>query len=178
MGNRPRRGPKKGQIDMMRLRIGLIIPEKLEWELRKQSGFEERNGTPPARNVPVAEVTQASYEEPTISRPEYSDVDSFLETFADQGAGLTPQYLPWLREMAVPEIAASSGAAVTTSDDNLIWPSQVSTVLEDQLDRGVASTIVGLKDADVSNWIRSDLYVVNLVPRYFMIRRRSSTLAI
>ncbi|XXG96002.1 hypothetical protein Hte_002279 [Hypoxylon texense] len=112
---RPRRGPKKGQIDMMRSRIGgwvnlpelqwhsgsrgmiqpelstltrCVTPATLEWELRKQSGAKEPNPPSPTSDVPLAEVSLAELSEALAARPEQPCPDLDIGIFPD---GITDQ---------------------------------------------------------------------------------------
>ncbi|KAI0009529.1 fungal-specific transcription factor domain-containing protein [Xylariaceae sp. FL0662B] len=152
MDKRPRRGPKKGQIEMMRSRIAT-----LEWELRKHSGRNKQDTESPTSDV-VAEVSAAAPPEPLVARPEqtrsYADMDTLPDSFVDE---IQP-YFAWPMAMTMPEAA---GAVATTGrldiEGSLNSSSQLSAVFGEQHELGDVNSVMEPRDPAVSDPIRADL---------------------
>ncbi|KAI0973113.1 hypothetical protein F4678DRAFT_478321 [Xylaria arbuscula] len=163
MDKRPRRGPKKGQVDMMRSRIGdRVTLAMLEEELRKRSDTKEPIAASATGGMASAEFLLGSLSEPSATRPEPScpnaNVISFHDGFHDQQGGLAQSYMAWPMEMTLMETAEAVAAADRLGHDgNLASPNQSSSVFGDHHELGDESSITGSRDPKVSNWIRADL---------------------
>ncbi|KAK8077084.1 fungal-specific transcription factor domain-containing protein [Apiospora saccharicola] len=162
MDKRPRRGPKRGQVEMMRSRIAM-----LESELEKQAGRRESEAAAaitPNSDVPVTGVSMTAASTPSLMAKSeqayfFTDMQGFSDLFSDQISGLNTQpYLSWSGTQTIRE-AAAEGCTVETQDGdgNLASPNPLSAVFSEGFDMGDIGSVMGPSGPEVTDLIRADL---------------------
>ncbi|KAI1087098.1 hypothetical protein F5B19DRAFT_486976 [Rostrohypoxylon terebratum] len=132
VSQRPQRGPKKGQLEMMRTRIAM-----LEREL-KQSDSQIKS--PTLIDVPMPTVTMPGTSITGLENSSFTDIND-IPTDSMSHMSLTHPYLAW------PSLE-------TPSSNNL---PELDIIVEEHLNLGNVSPIKSTGDPEISNLMLADL---------------------
>ncbi|KAF7532585.1 hypothetical protein G7054_g7813 [Neopestalotiopsis clavispora] len=101
---RPRRGPKKGQLDMMRSRIAV-----LESELQKK--IEPSVGQPSPMDIAAPEESFRKTSMASLENCSWNDINLISDAFLDQTAGSADPYLNWSQTTPTMDIRSTFGSS-------------------------------------------------------------------
>ncbi|KAI0124994.1 hypothetical protein BJ170DRAFT_484362 [Xylariales sp. AK1849] len=178
---RPQRGPKKGQLDMMRSRIAM-----LEWELEKQKEPNAESSTVIDISVPTVAMPRPSITGTGPKQGSYTDINMIPDNFMAHMTDSTQPYFNWPTTPPNSETASAYAFGSSEGLNRDYCLSSPGITFEEHSDPGKVTPATSFGDPEISDLVLADLDDVyfdraqNICPmvhqrRYFAWMNQSDT---